>query len=197
MTAAKIGIHAAFVKAQAEMTSPKKGSDNPFFHSKYADLTECWRACKDALAENDIGVMQGVFGDRLRTTLVHSSGETLEDEGIPLLGYANAKNPAQALGASLTYSRRYGLCAMLGMAPEDDDGNSLVQDNTTNQPAITADQKNELIAAIKERASEAAPYDEWLKRMLGWADIKNLDIMPASKFNEAMDIISAAGKESA
>lgn len=130
MPSNKNGIHAAFVKAQAEMTNPKKTAENPFFKSKYADLTSCWLACKDALANNSIGVMQGVHGDRLRTTLVHTSGEMMADDGIPLGSWENTKNPAQELQKNITYARRGGLCSMLGMAPEDDDGNSLTQDTT-------------------------------------------------------------------
>ena len=162
MTAKKEGIHAAFVRAQAEMTNPKKGSDNPFFKSKYADLTSCWLACKDALAEHDIGVMQGVYGDLLRTTIIHSSGETISDEGIPLLGYKNAKNPAQALGASMTYARRYGLCSMLGMAPVDDDGNSLAQDDAPVQ-LITDDQVMELTKLATEGSANMEIFNEYFE----------------------------------
>jgi hypothetical protein len=167
---AKNGIHAAFVKAQAEMTNPKKGSDNPFFKSKYADLTSCWLACKDALAEHDIGVMQGVYGDLLRTTIIHSSGETISDEGIPLLGYKNAKNPAQALGASMTYARRYGLCSMLGMAPEDDDGNSLAQDDAPVQ-LLTDDQVTVITDLINEVDADRAAFCKYL----GVKDVPNIN----------------------
>jgi hypothetical protein len=33
------------------------------------------------------------------------------------------KADAQGFGSALTYARRYGLCAAVGIAPEDDDGN--------------------------------------------------------------------------
>lgn len=50
--------------------------------------------------------------------LLHVSGET--DEGVYLLPTSGSP---QALGSAITYGRRYLLCAMVGVAPdEDDDG---------------------------------------------------------------------------
>ena len=128
MSESKSTIFTALVAAQGEMTNPKKNADNPFFKSKYADLTECWKACASALQNNGLAVIQTVEEDRLITRLIHESGQELKDGGIPLLGYTNARNPAQAFGSAITYARRYGLSALLGLCPEDNDGNSLVAD---------------------------------------------------------------------
>jgi len=157
----KAGIAAAFAKAQGDMTNPQKGTENKFFDSKYADLSQCWKACRAALAANDIAVFQGVVGDRLKTTLIHKSGETLEDEGVPLCGYANAKNPMQALGSAITYARRYGLCAMVGMAPEDDDGNSL--EGTGDPRFITEKQAHELNDLADEIGVDKAKFCQFMK----------------------------------
>lgn len=127
-------VAAAFVKAQALVTGAKKSATNPHFKSKYADLAECFSACRHALSENDLAIIQPVIGERVQTIIVHASGETLSDEGVPLCGYQTAKNPMQALGSAITYARRYGLCAMVGISPEDDDGQSLTQD----KPAASA-----------------------------------------------------------
>lgn len=60
----------------------------------------------------------GVFG--LRAKLLHESGE--EIGGFYPLG--NPNNPAQAIGSSISYARRYALLSLTGVAPagEDDDG---------------------------------------------------------------------------
>lgn len=183
----KPSIHAAYVKAQAEMTSPAKGSDNPFFNSKYADLTSCWKACKAALAANDCAVMQGVFDGKLRTTLIHASGDMICDDGVPLGGYSSAKNPMQALGSAITYARRYGLCAMLGMAPEDDDGNSLGKDappdNNMARP-ITAEQVAELNALADEVGADKANFCKYLG-VDSIADIHPLQFETAQKALES------------
>ncbi len=120
----------ALVKAQGEIEGAKKGKTNPAFRSKYADLGACWDACRDALQDNGIAVLQipteaapGYVG--LRTMLVFGpTGETLsETASIPI---KDASNP-QAYGSALTYVRRYALCSFIGICPEDDDGNKASQ----------------------------------------------------------------------
>ena len=110
-------------------------------------------ACSDALRDNDLAVVQGVFGDVLRTTILHSGGETMADDGIPLRGYEGAKNPMQALGSALTYARRYGLCSMLGIAPEDDDANTVAADKPSAAAYITPKDVGVLIDLCQKKAA--------------------------------------------
>lgn len=119
---------AAFVAAQADMTNPHKNAKNPFHNSMYASLEECNKQAHTALNAHDIGILQGVHDNKLRTTLIHKSGQWMSDEGVPLDGIENAKNKMQAAGSAITYARRYGVCAMVGLAQTDDDGNALNQD---------------------------------------------------------------------
>lgn len=56
-TIGKIG--AALAKAQGDMLPLYKDSDNPFFHSRYADLAACVAASRKALTDNGIAVYQG------------------------------------------------------------------------------------------------------------------------------------------
>ena len=116
---------AAFVAAQANLTNPHKDADNPFHKSKYASLEECNKQAHQALNTHDIGVIQGVHYNKLRTTLIHKSGQWICYDGVPLDGIENAKNKMQAAGSAITYARRYGVCAMVGLAQTDDDGNAL------------------------------------------------------------------------
>jgi hypothetical protein len=58
----------------------------------------------------------------LRTVLIHpASGESHETETPLLLA---PSSDSQAWGGAITYARRYSLIAMLGLAAEDDDGQS-------------------------------------------------------------------------
>lgn len=120
------GIAAALAKAQTEMGPALKQSNNPAFRSKYADLGNVIDACLPALNSNGIAVIQPIgeddMGRFVKTVLVHSSGETLECR-VPLI---IGKNDMQGFGSAVTYARRYGLMAMAGIAPEDDDGNAAV-----------------------------------------------------------------------
>jgi len=115
---------AALLKAQGKIEAARKDSRNPHFKSTYADLSSVWDACRAALQDAGISVFQG--GDRIgdewvmRTTLLHTSGE-YQTSYVPLL---NGKGDMQGLGSAMTYARRYGLAAAVGVCPEDDDGNA-------------------------------------------------------------------------
>lgn len=115
----------ALSKAQSVMAGAKKDAANPFFKTKYADLASCWEACKGALTANGIAVVQGNTphdgGVQVQTRLTHKSGQWIEDDGLFVPA---TKADAQGFGSALTYARRYSLCAMVGIAPEDDDGNA-------------------------------------------------------------------------
>lgn len=50
-------ISTALVKAQSEMSNPKKGATNPFFKSKYADLNSVREAVLPVLNEHGIVVL--------------------------------------------------------------------------------------------------------------------------------------------
>jgi len=117
----KIGI--AMVKAQSEMGGAVKDSNNPFFKSKYADLTSVWKACKESLHNNGIAVIQSPITNENRlgvsTLLLHESGQFIRDSFT--LGVKKQNDP-QADGSSITYARRYALAAFVGVCPVDDDG---------------------------------------------------------------------------
>lgn len=127
-------IAAALAKAQGAIEGAVKGKENPHFRSKYADLGAVWDACREHLSKNGIAVVQPInvveSPDRtaavqvVLTRLVHGSGQWIEDGGTPLL---LSKQDMQGLGSAITYARRYGLMSMVGIAPEDDDGNAAVQ----------------------------------------------------------------------
>jgi len=113
--------------AQQNMGKALKDTSNPFFKSKYADLSSVIGACLGALNDQGISVTQPIeitdFGNVVKTVLHHKSGATLECSVPLILG----KQDMQGLGSAITYARRYGLMCMAGIAPEDDDGNAAVK----------------------------------------------------------------------
>jgi hypothetical protein len=118
-------IATALVKAQKDFAPALKDSNNPFFKTKYADLSACVKAVIDALNNNGIALVQKCHpcddGVSVETIFIHESGELL-DCGV--LHVPAAKNDPQGYGSALTYARRYSLMAACGIAPEDDDGNA-------------------------------------------------------------------------
>jgi hypothetical protein len=117
----------AVAKAQGVMESAVKDSKNPFFKSSYSSLAAVWSACRKPLSDNGLSVVQTteylpespdmVIVD---TRLCHSSGEWIQGR----LSMKPVKADPQGIGSCLTYARRYALSAMVGIAPEDDDGNA-------------------------------------------------------------------------
>jgi hypothetical protein len=128
-------ISPALVKAINAIEGVKKGADNPFFKSKYANLESVIEAAHDALSANGLAVMQGpgpMDGNciTLTTRLVHESGEWIEtDFSLPA-----GKMDPQAAGSAITYARRYSLMAMLCMPAVDDDGGAATRPPKVEEP---------------------------------------------------------------
>lgn len=121
-------IAPALLKAQKEIGGAKKGATNPFFKSKYADLGSVMEACKDALNDNDITVLQPVGTDEngvyVETYLLHSSGEFMTAK---MRIASKTDNNPQDQGSAITYARRYSLQSMMFIPAEDDDGEKATQ----------------------------------------------------------------------
>ena len=118
--------------AQGAMENAKKDSSNPFFKSKYADLSAIINAGKEAMKNNGLAISQIMEPDIEKaivvTLLMHKSGQWIKS--IVALK-PTAANP-QAMGSAITYARRYGYQAILGLSAEDDDGNSASGKNNGN-----------------------------------------------------------------
>ncbi len=130
----------ALSKAQSEMTGAKKGSENPFFKSKYADLHAILEAVRESLAKHSLCVIQTVNIQQegsaaVITTLGHKSGQWIQGS-CPII---NTKGDAQGMGSAITYARRYSLAAICGIAQMDDDGNDAVK----SAPVIKIPQKEQ------------------------------------------------------
>ena len=120
----------ALCKAQGKMKHAIKDANNPFFHSKYADLASVVEASRPSLTENGLSVVQFTKGNFLHTMLLHESGEWVRGsiELKPMrqvkdTGWAASEDP-QSYGSCITYARRYAMAAITGVATEDDDGNA-------------------------------------------------------------------------
>lgn len=118
-------LFAALAKARGKFKKVKKNADNPFFKSKYADLSEVVDCTADALAENGLSIIQmpGEIADshiEVETILGHSSGQWIACS----VKFPVTKQDAQGVGTAISYARRYAYSPMLNIAAEiDDDGN--------------------------------------------------------------------------
>lgn len=136
----------ALAKAQGMMKGALKDVTNPYFKSKYADLSSVWEACREALSSNGLAVVQTNETDDavvIETVLLHSSGEWIAGR----LRMIPKEPTPQGVGSCITYARRYALAAMVGVAPEDDDGNEASKE-AKNKPRVDLVNKLGLIAQM-------------------------------------------------
>ena len=214
----------ALSKVQGEMGAAEKNADNPYFKSKYADLATCWGVAREPLSRNGLAVVQTTaqsfeeIGEANRkqlvitinTILMHSSGEWISGSmSMPL-----AKNDPQGVGSAVSYGRRYGLSAILGIVgkDEDDDANAASMPPQT-APARKAAAKAQAAGApqaaakkaeVRARAEQSlkgmllddaglglkpSEVADWIRRTIGRDDIKGMDALTDA---EVMKCISAA-----
>lgn len=156
-------LASALVKAQSQMGGAVKDSDNPFFKSKYADLTSVVKAVKEPFAENGLSYVQFPFssdrGVGVTTRLMHVSGQWLEDAFVLPL----AKVDPQGAGSAITYARRYALQSVAGIPTADDDAEAaMVQARKTLQDWIK--ELKPSIDAIKQGIADndlSSAYEAW------------------------------------
>ena len=124
-------LFGALAKARKGFSKVLKTSSNPFFKSKYADLSVLIDATSNSLSANGLAVLQFPAVNEqgrvvITTVLGHSSGQWAEGS----LEMPIQKADAQGVGSATTYGRRYSYGALLNVASEeDDDGNAATGKN--------------------------------------------------------------------
>lgn len=120
--------------SQKEIETVKKEANNPYFHSKYADLNSLIDSCKEILNNHDVVVLQPINEGIVETILLHVSGEWVSSQTKIV---CKSDNNPQDQGSAITYARRYGLQSLLFMSAEDDDGEKAANHTSPNAPQPT------------------------------------------------------------
>jgi hypothetical protein len=186
----------ALAKAQGVMTHALKDSDNPFFHSKYADLAAIVEVIRQPLASNGLCILQGVEADELSVTittrLMHLSGQWVESA----LTLKPTKHDPQGVASAATYGRRIGLQALVGVAADlDDDGNSISspQQKAAGKPAL---KKPASVASVLAMGAEQQAFNEWITPYVEAGEIssdtvRNTVIAAKHNYVDAKKLVSA------
>lgn len=130
-------IYSVLAKAIGEAKNPTKNAINPHFKNRYATLDVICDDVREVCKANGLAIMQtptmtdtGVFV--LRAVAVCG------DEMVALGDYPirPTKDDPQGFGSAITYARRYQICAIFGIAAEeDDDGNAASAPKTAQAQA--------------------------------------------------------------
>lgn len=132
--------------SQLQGKLPHVSKDSKGYGYNYADLASTLDVLKPLLVEFGFSISQFGSGDKLVTLLLHSSGQFIRGEMDLIDIEMKGTNAAQNRGAVLSYFRRYGVQAIIGMASEDSDASS--KDTSRNES-----KKFETEAATPSRGS--------------------------------------------
>jgi len=146
-------VMAAIQNVQQQAEYIKKTADGQVGqgHFKYANLTSTWDAVKQLLKDNGLVVYQSptftatttqgavTTGKFFKTIIYHvESGESVTE----VMDMVITRQDPQALGAAITFYRRYMLTSMLGLIPDDDN-------DAREQRLATGAQKLQIVGAVK------------------------------------------------
>jgi hypothetical protein len=174
-------LFAALSKMQGELTAAFKAKSGHGYN--YADLAQCIKTAQESLKNNGLSVIQLLNeterGTELETVLTHEAGGYISSSFLmakAVLAGGGAKNPAQTMGSSITYMRRYAYSAIIGMAQTDDDACDVVA------PPITDRGVDEIKGAVLNNDHQYVK-DNWSKiikdkwQKLDSKTIENLNLL--------------------
>lgn len=132
--------------AKQEIGTVTKGSNNPFFKSKYADLNAILEATEPILLKYSLLLLQPILDGKVCTQIIDiESGDMVTSELLlPVI-----TDPQKQI-AGITYFRRATLQSILSLRAVDDDGNEVTKTVATHKPTITIDRFENALTAIQD-----------------------------------------------
>lgn len=178
---ARKAFNQAVSDAKAEM-KPVVRNKSGHNSKRYADFEAIATSVDPILTKHGLSYrFRSEQTDRIHVTcvLAHKAGHS---ETTTLAGPADTsgnKNAIQAIGSTLTYLQRYSLVQMLGLAASDDD-----DANAAGAARITEAQADEIRALLETSGKDRAKF-------LKWANVPQIEDIPAAHFQSCIDAIKA------
>ena len=147
-------IGPALVAAMAEIPAIPKNAQA--YGYKYATLDDILKVVKPVLARHKLVLLQPLSGEGLETIIMHESGQCLRNvAALPHMSGNKKMNEAQAVGATITYFRRYALASILGIS-NDEDTDGVVGQKATTKP-VQSNESQGSFSGFKKAAEVVEP----------------------------------------
>lgn len=125
-------------------------------NTSYAPLEDIVKITQPILSKYGFSVsfstsQNGLESVTVQCTLMHRDGHSTKTElMLPTKSVSNSMNAMQAIGAAITYAKRYTISGILNIATGDDDNNGFTTNAKTAKPTISDDQLEKALKAISE-----------------------------------------------
>jgi len=126
-------IYSKIAAVKSEIGTLTKKSDNPFYKSKYLELSDLLEAVEPLLHKNGLVLMQPIVNGEVRSEIYDvETGEVV----ISAIKLPEINKP-QEIGSCVSYFRRYSLAGLLAIQQQDDDANITVKQPQKKKPALS------------------------------------------------------------
>lgn len=172
-------------------------------NSMYADLTQILEKTRGPLQKHGLAITQiaGTANDKVtvETVLMHKSGQWISGKLEMDIEGVRAANKAQGAGMVITYARRYGYSAILGISADDDtdaqggegqnriSNNNSVQKQPDPKQKINTDQVKHIYARCNNNENK-------IKEIKNWAGIKEINELSLGLYYQAIKILEDENK---
>lgn len=195
---AKEEFAAAMRSCQEAMPVVVKDAQNKHTNSRYARLEEVNKTIKPCYTEHGFSVSFGELQDapvgmvRILADVRHAGGHSapyrvdMPLDGVGSQGKANAMNPVQARGSTISYAKRYLLCMIFNVTIADEDTDGQMSTGVIDEKQLVV--LNEL---LEDCVREGSPVDSkrFLAFALGGAE-GTLGDLPQSEFARVVDFLT-------
>lgn len=186
-------IDAALAKAQAEIENPTKDATNPHFRSRYATLDAGLNIVRACLSKHGISVTQPTRvedGILMLETRIACQGQWIASE-YPVCAFPVKQ---QEMGSALTYSRRYSLFSLVGIAGEEDDDANAATSSTPapkreTKPSKDYSEERDLAIKVLQMCADIEALDSW-----GVDNGPQINRMPAAEQKAVREAFAAHKK---
>jgi len=110
----------ALAKAQSECGAAKRGALNPHLKASYASIDNCWLAIREALTNNDLGIIFEPRHDHngdpvLITEVIHFKSGEYRSYTNKVFPTTNQPSKSMALKGGVTSAERLFLISLFGL----------------------------------------------------------------------------------